>query len=227
MKLVIAIGVLIVATMAMGDRYEMGLWDVEQVWKNQIGKEITEENLIASLRLDWEAQKLKIKSDYDKVLNSYKDGIITKKELLEYAQSITVPAIERDVALRIISGNKYKSPAIDQAVLEIYTQNIDNPTTRLHCIEVMLNNDQKNGLLMLHEYISNKEKITLNFRLLGASLMIKHGEPVSQDIIKEGLLSPEKNTRAMAERIQKELTTLDKKKPLVPVKTIAPPKSIE
>lgn len=216
-----------VASAKAEDGKSFYLKEEEQAWKSQVGKEITEENLIESLKLSPEDQKKKLLATIEKKTNEYEHGLLSKEEFYNYIQSMPVPTIERSAALSIIIGNKYQSQEIDQVILEIYAQNMDDPTTRLQCIEVMLNNNPKNGLVMLRAYITDKERITLSFRLLGASLMIKHGEPVSQDMIKEGLLSPEKNTRAMAERIQKELTTLDKKKPLVPVKTIAPPKSIE
>ena len=134
-----------VAVTKMENEKSFYLREAEQAWRSQVGKEITEGNLIESLKLSPEDQKKKLLATIEEKRKEYERGTLSKGEFFNYIQSMPVPTIERSAALSIIIGNKYQSQEIDQVILEIYAQNMGAPTIRLQCIEVMLNNDPKNG----------------------------------------------------------------------------------
>jgi hypothetical protein len=194
----------------------------EMVWQKQTGKEITEENLVESLKLDWETQRKQIYDQIDAMNQDVKDGRITKEEFRDYVEAMPVPCGERNAALKIIAAAKFQSPEIDRVVLEIYVESMDNPLERSQCIEVMLNNAPEQGIQMAHEFLTNEVR-ELHYRMMVAMDLVKHGFLVSQELINEGLASERKNTRSLTKSVQRKLGQLKAGKPREPVETVAPP----
>jgi hypothetical protein len=196
--------------------------DAERVWR-ELGREITEENLIKALNLDWETQVEQQKEWFSEFQKEYKAGRVSEEEYRTRLDD-RIPIMERNSALEIIEAYGYQSPEIDRIVMQIYEDNMGDMLVRYRCLRVILNNVPDQGIRFLKEFVEDQERVELDYRLLGASLLLDRGCHIAPELIAEGLESTSFTTHRSAENLQRKTDKISASDylPPPPVKTIPP-----